>query len=224
MGTAPTCTRSAPVVTSRDMEPTRLWQLWSAYVGDDEHSRDEWSVLIGRWSEPHRAYHTLEHLLFMLELLDAESAEPATMLAAWYHDAVYDPRSSTNEADSARLAEQALPGLGLGELAPRVGDLVRMTAEHERPEGDTQAGLLLDADLAILGQSPALYLRYVEGVRAEYAHVSDADFRRGRTAILNGLLDRDRLFEHPAFTALESPARANVQAELAVYGNRSPER
>lgn len=206
------------------MEPTRLWLLWSAYAGDDEGSKAEWSVLIERWSEPHRAYHTLEHLLLMLELLDAEDAEPATMLAAWYHDAVYDPASSSNEADSARLAEEGLSRIGLSELAPRVRDLVLMTAEHQRPDGDAQAALLLDADLAILGQPPALYLRYVEGVRAEYAHVSDDDFRTGRTAILQGLREREQLFEHPAFSALEDRARANIQAELAVYENTPPGR
>lgn len=206
------------------MEPTRLWALWTAYAGDGDDSREEWSTLIGRWSEPHRRYHTLAHLLFMLELLDAQDAEPATMLAAWYHDAVYDPTSSNNEEDSARLAEQSLPRLGLAGMAGRVGDLVRMTADHQHPDDDDQAALLLAADLAILGQPPALYLRYVERVRAEYAHVGDHDFRAGRSAVLRGLLDRERLFEHPAFADLEATARANLQAELTIYDSSPPGR
>lgn len=206
------------------MDDSRLWGLWAAYAGDTADSRDEWSKLIARWSEPQRRYHTLEHLLFMLELLAAQDAAPATMLAAWYHDAVYDPTSSSNETDSARLAEEGLTRLGMDELTDRVRDLILLTAEHRRPDGDEQAALLLDADLAILGQPPALYLRYVEGVRAEYAHVADDDFRSGRSAILRGLLEREQLFTHPAFAGLETQARANVQAELAIYESRPPGR
>lgn len=198
------------------MEPPRLQQLWTPYAGDDETARDEWAVLVARYSEPHRVYHTLEHLLLMLELLAKQQAQPATMLAAWYHDAVYDPASTTNEADSAELARAALPRLGLAHLVDRVCRLVLLTAEHTAAPDD-EAALLLDADLAILGQAPAVYLRYVAGVRAEYAHVADDDFRAGRSAVLKELLAHRRLFQHPAFAHLEEPARANIAAELQVY-------
>ena len=198
-------------------QPARLWELWVPYAGDSAQSRDEWSELIARWSEPHRAYHSLEHLLLMLELLASHHPEPATMLAAWYHDAVYDPASQTNEADSAELAAAALERLGLGHLAGRVHELVLATAAHQAPRDDRQALVLLDADLAILGQEPAIYLRYVEGVRPEYAHVPDDGFREGRSAILRGLLERERIYRTEAFSRLEQPARANIRAELAVY-------
>lgn len=198
------------------MESIRLQQLWAPYTPPGEQAQDEWARLIARWSEPHRGYHNLEHLLLMLELLAAQDAEPATMLAAWYHDAIYDPRSETNEADSAELAAESLTALGLGEIAGRVSDLIMLTAgHHDAP--DEQAALLLDADLAILGQPPAIYLRYVNGVRHEFAHIDDDGFRSGRAAILNDLLQRDALYRHPAFTHLEKPARANLAAELSLY-------
>ena len=196
---------------------TRLEQLWTPYAGDSEVARAEWARLIERWSEPHRGYHTLEHLLLMLELLHANDADAATMLAAWYHDAIYDPRSSTNEADSAELAVTALSELGLADLAPRVSELVLRTAGHDGDDLDEQTALLLDADLAILGQPPAIYLRYVEGVRREYAHVPDDDFRTARGDIMRDFLGRERIYRTPAFAALESPARANIAAELALY-------
>lgn len=199
------------------MTSTRLEQLWTPYAGDTAPARAEWAALIERWSEPQRAYHTLEHLLLMLELLAANGASAEIMLAAWYHDAVYDPRSSSNEADSAALAAAALPGLGLGHLAERVSELVLRTTAHDGDDLDEQTALLLDADLAILGQPPALYLRYVEGVRREYAHVPDDEFRAARGAILAGFLGRERIYRTPAFTGLERAARANIAAELAVY-------
>lgn len=201
------------------MESIRLQQLWAPYTPEGPEARDEWAALIARWSEPHRGYHNLEHLLLMLELLTAQDAEAPTMLAAWYHDAVYDPRSETNEADSATLATESLTALGLGELTARVSELIMLTAgHHDAP--DEQAALLLDADLAILGQPPAIYLRYVNGVRHEYAHIDDDSFRTGRAAILNDLLQRDALYRHPAFTHLEEPARTNLAAELSLYDQR----
>ncbi|WP_134325273.1 HD domain-containing protein [Cumulibacter soli] len=203
------------------MESTRLLDLWTPYAGDDELARAEWSDLIERWSEPHRAYHNLEHLLLMLELLAAQNAHPHTMLAAWYHDAIYDPTSSTNEADSADLARESLTRLGKADATDRVANLVLLTAEHADPPDD-EAALLLDADLAILGQSPAIYLRYVEAVRAEYSHVGDDDFRAGRSSVLRDLLEHERLFQHPAFRHLEDPARTNLTAELTVYDAAEP--
>lgn len=194
----------------------RLLELWTPYAGSSTQARDEWTELVERWSEPHRAYHTLEHLLLVLELLAAQGAQAPTMLAAWFHDAVYDPTSTHNEADSATLARASLARLDRADLADRVATLIMLTAEHTAAP-DSEAAMLLDADLAILGQPPAIYLRYVEGVRAEYAHVGDENFRTGRSAILRGMLERARLYQHPAFAHLEQPARANIAAELQVY-------
>lgn len=202
------------------MESIRLQRLWTQCAGRSRQALDEWGELVGRWSEPHRAYHNLEHLLLMLELLDQQRAAPATMFAAWYHDAVYDPTSATNEADSAKLASEALPRLGHAHLTDRVCELIMLTARHGTAP-DMEAALLLDADLAILGQPPAIYLRYVAGVRAEYAHLTDAEFTSGRTAVLHDLLAHERLYQHPELSYLEEPARTNLAAEVQVYADRS---
>ena len=64
-------------------------------------------------------------------------------------------------------------------------------AGHDRAD-DT--AMLLDADLAILGAEPGAYQAYVNGVRAEYAHVDDGHWRTGRSLVLQHFLDRPRLF------------------------------
>ena len=52
-------------------------------------------------------------------------------------------------------------------------------------------------------------------MRAEYSHISDADFQSGRKAILEGFLERDRLFFTTAGQArFEVPARANLRREI----------
>ena len=181
--------------------------------------------LLAAYAEPHRRYHDQQHLAEVLEAVDRLAPaveEPADLLAvrlaAWFHDAVYDttaPPGATEES-SARLAEQLLPSLGLARsVVARVAALVRATATHDGATG-TDADVLFDADLSILAREPERYTAYRAGVRTEYAHVPDADFRRGRRAILQGLLDRPRIYRTAAaYDAWETRARAQVSAELA---------
>ncbi len=52
-------------------------------------------------------------------------------------------------------------------------------------------------------------------MRADFAHVADADFRAGRAAVLGDLAAKPYLFHTPQARALwESAARANLSREL----------
>ena len=72
------------------------------------------------YNEPHRAYHNMMHVedvLSSLDFLMAADTQPKeesnisfsdkddtiTTLAAFFHDVIYNPKSSTNEKDSAEL-------------------------------------------------------------------------------------------------------------------------
>lgn len=198
------------------MKPDLL-SSWTAITGAG--GADAWADLMARWAEPHRRYHGLAHLTAVLSIVDihAEAADDpdAVRLAAWLHDAVYDPARSDNEEQSAQLAEQLLPALGQApQRVTEVARLVRLTATHERAGDDRNAVLLCDADLAVLGSPPAAYVAYANAIRAEYAHVPDDTFRAGRAAVLHRLLERTALFGLPALAALEQPARDNLRAEL----------
>ncbi|MET8049153.1 metal-dependent phosphohydrolase [Streptosporangium sp. NPDC005286] len=172
--------------------------------------------LITRYDEPHRRYHTTTHLEAVLAHIDtlASHAEHPDLvrLAAWFHDAVYDPRRGDNEERSAILAERALPEMGLSpEAVATVARLVRLTVTHAPAPGDADGAVLSDADLAILGASPKVYAAYATAVREEYAFVPDDAFRSGRAAVLRSLLDLAAIFH---IADLEEAARANIMAEL----------
>jgi predicted metal-dependent HD superfamily phosphohydrolase len=179
--------------------------------------------LLARWREPHRVYHTADHLADVLrrvvELGAAHRPRDVALaeLAAWWHDAVYEPTAPDNEARSADLATTALTGLGVeaGTVA-EVDRLVRLTATHDADPADRAAALLCDADLAILASDPDRYAAYAGAVRQEYAAVPDTAFRAGRAAVLAGLLARERLFATAAGHArFERAARRNLAAEIA---------
>lgn len=181
--------------------------------------------LLAAWSRD-RGYHDLRHLSEVLarigELGRADDVE--LVLAAWFHDAVYDTLGD-NEERSARLAVAALtePEPVPGVDAAEVGRLVRLTSTHEPEPGDERGAVLCDADLAILAAEPQRYAEYTDGVRRDYATVPEADFRAGRLAVLEELAGRDRLFhtEH-ARARWEPRARANLAREIGLLSGSGP--
>jgi predicted metal-dependent HD superfamily phosphohydrolase len=173
--------------------------------------------LTRRYSEPHRHYHNLNHIAFMLLKGKVFPLSDEQVMAVWYHDAIYDPRSKTNEADSAALAREHLQQLGWSpERIECVCTIVLDTVRHmpSRPESEA----VLDLDLAILGAAPGGYQQYVDQIRQEYAFVDDDAWRAGRAEILRSLLERDRLYYTGWGAALESTARENLQRELQTLG------
>lgn len=177
--------------------------------------------LVVRYSEPHRRHHTLEHVAEILghvdDLLGAgESAQdpPVIELAAWFHDAVYDPAAGDNEARSADLAIELLGGAGMD--VTRVGavaELVLSTARHV--PGGPDAAVLIDADLAVLGADRQRYLRYALDIREEYRAVGDEPYRAGRGEVLHQLLDRPLLYHTGTMRRWrQDRARVNLTAEL----------
>lgn len=198
---------------------TGLRERWAALAGADAAAVGD--DLIRRYQEPHRRYHTVDHLAAMLPVIDelAEDAEDADAVryAAFFHDAVYAVDRADNEEQSAVLAEKVLESLGAApELVGEVARLVRLTATHDPAEDDRNGGVLCDADLAVLAADEPGYAAYTAAVRAEYGHVPDAMFRAGRAAVLQGLAQQPRLFRTPtARTRYEAAARANLQRELA---------
>jgi predicted metal-dependent HD superfamily phosphohydrolase len=172
--------------------------------------------------EPHRRYHTLEHVGEVLAVLARLGGGEATELAAWFHDAVYDPRARAGESEraSAVLARERLDALGAPHaLMTEVARLVELTAGHEPAPSDDAGRALADADLAILGSPPARYERYRRDVRAEYAHVADDAWRRGRADVLERFLARPRIFHDDVLHAeLDARARTNLSDELRSLG------
>jgi predicted metal-dependent HD superfamily phosphohydrolase len=177
-------------------------------------------ALLDRYAEPHRRYHTVAHLQAVVGALFLDLAtDPASVeLAAFFHDAVYEPRATAgaNERDSAELAATSLGSLGVpAATVNEVARLVLTTVDHRVPVEDADGAVLNDADLAVLAAPRPAYAAYAEAVRAEYAWLDDPTWRAGRAGVLAGLLDRPRLFmTSRGFAQWEAAARENVAAEL----------
>ena len=176
-----------------------------------------------KYTQPHRAYHNLLHvedvLLRIEELAPPQEDELALALAAWFHDAVYQPERDDNEERSAYAAYDALEQAGASpKLMAEVMRLIRLTATHEADTDDIAGAVLCDADLAILGAPREKYVQYAQGIRQEYVHVPMTAYHAGRTQVLRAFLDREHIYsttygrEH-----WQTRARENIEAEIACF-------
>ena len=214
----------------------RLMRAWDSLLPGHTALGED---LLERYEQPHRKYHTSVHLSEMLTALKTlykrhHTATPrAVLLAAWFHDAVYEANPGDDEAASADLARTALtPLASTGSLTNRevtaIAHLIELTASHQLADGIEEytsgaltradAAFFLDADLAILAADSPRYTRYVAGVRAEYAYYAPDAFTRGRAAILQGFLNRTTIYaSDTAHLLWDAPARLNLRTELEGY-------
>ena len=188
-------------------------------------AEDVLADLRNRYAEPQRHYHTWDHIEALLRwfgqrrnhLHDPLSVE----LAILFHDAVYDPTRSDNEAESARLLMDVdLPGLD-DTVRARAVRMIEATARHEIPEGlepgdQSDMAEFLDMDLSILGARTEVFDAYKQAIRREYAFVPEALYREARRGILQRFLERERLyFSDWGRDRFEATARANLAASIA---------
>lgn len=171
--------------------------------------------LLARYAEPHRRYHSQQHLheclAHLVPALHLAEHPGEIEIALWFHDAIYELKAQDNEAQSAQWAARELAAAGLApEACERVVALV-MATRHAAlpPSGDAQ--LLVDVDLAILGAAPERFAEYERQIREEYAWVPGWIFRRKRRAVLRQFLERDPIYGTAHFRErLEAAARRNL--------------
>ncbi|MFT3805458.1 N-methyl-D-aspartate receptor NMDAR2C subunit [Arenimonas sp.] len=194
-------------------------RAWPAVSGADADPglREQ---LLARYAEPHRAYHTLQHLHECLELFDQARAlaqRPEEVeLALWFHDAIYDVRASDNEARSAAWAVSALASASTpNDAIMRVESLI-MATRHTAAPSDGDETLLVDIDLSILGADAERFDEYDAQIRQEYRHVPGLIYRFKRRGILRSFLERPRIYgTDPLHERFERKARANLQRVTA---------
>lgn len=224
------------------MGPDRLSERWLVDIAalaphaGTERWAAEGELLQRGWREPHRRYHTPQHLAEVFAALDELHQAGAVdtggarvaRVAGWYHDLAYDTRAApgSNEQRSATLARDHLHRLGVAnDVVDLVETLVLMTADHQRPPGEpatphTQVvEAFHDADLWILAAAPDRFDDYCAQVRAEYAQVPAEAYAAARAGILRSLVGRGPVYRTAHADAHWQPrAVDNVARELNRLG------
>ena len=192
-----------------------MWLRLGASAPDDSL----FTRLVECYSEPHRSYHTMQHLNECFAHLEnvrsfAERADEIE-LALWFHDAIYDTRRQDNEERSAAWARDSVRGAGLSDdEASHVFELV-MATRHNAVPVRRDAAVLVDIDLSILGSDTARFDEYERQVREEYSWVPDAMYRAGRRKILQSFANRESIYSTEYFrVGYEARARSNIGRSL----------
>jgi predicted metal-dependent HD superfamily phosphohydrolase len=182
---------------------------------------DAWfDEIVRRYNEPQRSYHNEEHIAHCLAEFHrvAHLAQHGTEveLALWLHDVVYDPRRGDNEEESAAFTRSVCEQAGVDDqFKGRVADLILAT-KHNAPAATKDAHLVVDIDLAILGEDEPRFWRYEAQIREEYAFVPEELFRTKRAEILERFLERERIYTTDEFFGrYETVARQNLKESIA---------
>lgn len=146
---------------------------------NDENGR-VYEELIQSYSEPHRVFHTLDHLVNVLcaiRRLEPVAIKEAKQrgkklnldvveVAAWFHDVVYAIGRGDNEARSADFAEKRLYSMGADPKTffSSYG-LIRVTEKHKPYKNDIEAILLCDADFSGLALPAEDYIVTAKNIR-----------------------------------------------------------
>lgn len=187
-------------------------------------------------SEPSRFYHTLVHLEEMLGYLDifaklssnetekevSECLDAVSCIATFFHDAVYDPTSSSNEEDSVRLFQSFSEELTndcaitpcLDLVLSWVSKYILATKSHNpRDTSISQIKInagasfeaklayhlslhlraFLDADMSVLAKDSNAYKTYAGLIRKEYEFVVRDTYCQKRAEILRSFIGLRRI-------------------------------
>jgi len=195
---------------------------WHQALGVKSPSRLTRSTLrsvLRRYREPQRSYHDVAHLDHVLSVAQQQTWQHPkdSLLALFYHDAIYDPLRQDNEQQSAHLAEAQLSCWLTDVRTARIKGWILATQQHLCPADDRDLAQILDIDRAILAAEPEAYRLYTEQIRQEYAHIEDQRFQHYRAEFLRRMLSRPHLFCTEILGAdADCRARQNIQFELGL--------
>lgn len=197
----------------------RFEKVWTE-LGLEGAAAPWFDRLMTAYGQVGRAYHNARHLNECLAGLDAArhlvKDAPAVEFALWFHDAVYDSRATDNEERSADLALECLREAGSRDdtRGAKIHDLVMLTKTHQA-EPDTDGAVMVDVDLAILGQLWPRFEEYDRAIRREYDWVPAELYAQKRSDVLRKFLQRNFIYRTRLFREkYEAQARSNLVRKL----------
>lgn len=196
----------------------RLWQ--QCRLASSSASPDQaWQELSKRYTEPHRLYHTLEHLDYCLQKFDDAKSlmddADAIEMAIWYHDIINTPQAIDNEQQSQYFFERVAQDNFSQHFVEKVGDLIMITTHRGKPKtGDEQ--YICDVDLSSMGAPWEKFIDDSNALREE-SESSVEEYTLGKLKFFNALLERPRIFYSDYFYEhYENNARQNIMRYISI--------
>lgn len=185
-------------------------------------SLQEMAQLSTLYTQPHRKYHNINHINACLVELQNMPTDLITKkeytnieTAIWYHDAVYNPYSKTNEDESGKLYQPT----GLVEDMYAVLHAIHATKYHLRTQQILRktTQVMLDIDLSGFGKSLLEFATNGMNIRHEYYNTTLRDFLNGRLNFYNELCKRETLYYTDYFRdKYHKTSQENIKWEMSI--------
>lgn len=197
----------------------RFHALWNR-MGAQLDANPMFDSIFEAYSQPHREYHTWQHLYEVLTHFDRVKQlcvyPDGTEFGLWMHDFFYELRvDANNEERSEDAAGSYCLDAGFEpNLAEHVRNVVNVLS-HNRAPKNIDERCAVDCDLLILGQTHSRYSEYVSQIQDEYCEVPRGVFIPKRLEILRRFVNRDQIYYTPVFKEeYEDRARENLRFEI----------
>jgi len=176
-----------------------------------------------------RSYHNLSHIDNCLKEFREYSdyaknngLEVAHTKSIEYSILYHDIITGTNQNELLSAKRAYLDGilLGLSEDLLKVSYKCIIATKHDVIPINPFEKIMVDVDLAILGQPISIYEKYASNIRLEYSHISTKEFYSKRKEILNNFLNRSSIYTLDYFkNKYEKAAIYNIISEINNYEN-----
>jgi predicted metal-dependent HD superfamily phosphohydrolase len=215
-------------MTSIEEQGTYMYNRWKCLcervqITDEQAIESLWKDLKDHYDEPQRAYHTLTHIYDLLTKRDELERKindiVSVDLAIFYHDIIYDPKSATNEEDSAVHFERVMTPYLPKFMINKVNEYIMATKAHSVLESDDfDLQVFIDMDMSILGHAWSDYYAYAAKVRTEYQHVPIEAYCRQRAAFLRHFIETvPYIYASREYRSMyEDSARDNISRECEI--------
>lgn len=164
--------------------------------------------ILEKYSEKHRFYHNCNHISSLLDLLRDRSLldNDILFLTTIFHDIVYNPRSNTNEKDSAHYFQNLWSG------NPQIGDEVFQnildTKDHIASSDSSEIFCQLDLD--ILSQPLDKLIEFENKIFKEFQFYDWKDYKEGRIKVLKDLQTQNKNLELKSLIQYIEARRPNI--------------
>lgn len=186
----------------------------------------EMSMLTTLYTQPHRTYHNMTHIMECLTEFENARVESLTYRdiqivekAIWYHDAVYNPYSKENEVQSALLLQEG--SWYADVINKQVRNAIWATARHLVTQENLSLAtqVMLDIDLSGFGKPTPECLQNGLNVRNEYYKTNEYQFAEGRLKFLRAIMQRESLYYTDFFKEkyhVQSQKNLKIEEEIAL--------
>jgi len=202
---------------------TKWIELCKTYSSNQESIEQIWQIILKRHSEPHRFYHNLNHLEYLLNLIEYHRSKinkpNLMMFSVFMHDIIYDTSATDNEEKSAEQAVIFLLQLNINPIEIQyIKQQILASKKHEF-NTDSDTNIFLDFDLGILSGLEHDYKLYSQKIRQEYQIYNDEIYYPGRKLVLESFLQKKAIYHTNILGKdAEQKARLNIKYELKEIG------